>query len=140
VRSVDYLQSRSDILRDGIGYAGTSFGSTYLGVIVVALEPRLRTAVLMDGGLSIAVGLGPEVDGFNFAPRIKVPVLMVNGRYDFTFPVASSQDPLFRLLGSPERDKRHVLLDAAHDTSSDRTGLIREVLQWLDQYLGTVKK
>ena len=140
MRSVDYLQSRSDILRDGIGYAGTSFGSTFLGVIVVALEPRLRTAVLMDGGLANGTAAVPEMDGFNFAPRIKVPVLMVNGRYDFTFPAASSQDPLFRLLGSPERDKRHVLFDAAHDTSLDRTGLIREVLQWLDRYLGTVKK
>jgi eukaryotic-like serine/threonine-protein kinase len=139
-RSVDYLQARTDILKDGIGYAGTSFGSTSLGVIVVALEPRLRTAVLMDGGLSIGVAAGPEVDGFNFAPRIKAPVLMVNGRYDFTYPVASSQEPLFRLLGSPEHDKRHVLFDAAHDTLLDRTGLIREVLKWLDRYLGTVKK
>ena len=140
LRSVDYLQSRSDILKDRIGYAGTSFGSTYLGVIVVALEPRLRTAVLMDGGIPISPGPGPEVDGLNFAPRIKAPVLMINGRYDFTFPVVSSQEPLFRLLGSPEHDKRHVLFDAAHDTLLDRTGLIREVLAWLDRYLGPVKK
>jgi hypothetical protein len=69
LHSVDYLQSRSNILRDGIGYAGTSAGSL-LGVIVAGLEPRLRTAVLMDGGLSIGAGAGPEVDGFNFAPRI----------------------------------------------------------------------
>jgi dienelactone hydrolase len=140
VHSVDYLQTRSDILQDGIVYAGTSFGSTDLGVIAVALDPRLRTAVLMDGGLRVNADAAPEVDGFNFAPRIKVPVLMVNGRYDFTFPVASSQEPLFRFLGSPERDKRHVLLDAAHDSGFDRTGMIREVLQWLDRYLGTVKK
>ena len=100
----------------------------------------LRTAILMDGGLSIGPGAGPEVDRLNFAPRIKAPVLMVNGRYDFTFPVASSQEPLFRLLGSPEQDKRHVLFDAAHDTLLDRTGLIREVLQGLDRYLGAVKK
>lgn len=140
VHSVDYLQARSDILRDRIGYAGTSFGSTYLGVMAVALEPRFRTAVLMDGGLPTGVGLDPELDALNFAPRIRAPVLMVNGRYDFTFPVASSQEPLFRLLGSSEHDKRHVLFDAAHDTSLDRTSLIREVLQWLDRYLGTVNK
>jgi len=140
VHSVDYLHTRPDILKDSIGYAGTSYGSTSLGVIAVALEPRLRTAVLMDGGLPPRAGVAPEVDGFNFAPRIRVPVLMVNGRYDFTFPVASSQEPLFRFLGSPERDKRHVLLDAAHDSGFDRTNLIREVLQWLDRYLGTVNK
>jgi hypothetical protein len=61
VHWVDYLQTRSDILRDGIGYAGTSFGSTSLGVILVALEPRLRTAVQMDGGLPTVMGAGPEV-------------------------------------------------------------------------------
>ena len=94
----------------------------------------------MDGGLSIGPGAVPEVDGFNFASRIKAPVLMVNGRYDFTFPVATSQEPLFRLLGSPGENKRHVLFDAAHDSLLDRTGLIREVLQWLDRYLGAVKK
>jgi hypothetical protein len=68
------VKVRFDILRDGIGYAGTSSGSTYLGVIVVALELRLQTSVLMDGGLSIHTDADPEVDGFNFAPRIKVPV------------------------------------------------------------------
>jgi dienelactone hydrolase len=139
LRSVDYLQTRPGILRDGIGYEGTSAGA-WRGVIIVALEPRFRTAVLLDGGLPTSVAAGPEVDVFNFAPRIKVPTLMVNGRYDFTFPVAASQDPLFRLLGPPEHDKRHVLFDAAHDVSLYRTDLIREVLTWLDRYLGPVKK
>jgi len=56
------------------------------------------------------------------------------------FRWAPRQEPLFSLLGSPAHDKRHVLFDAAHDTTLDRTGLIREVLQWLDRYLGAVKK
>ena len=47
----------------------------------------------------------PEVDGLNFAPRVRVPVLMVNGRYDFGVPFAVNQVPLFRLLGSPDKDK-----------------------------------
>ena len=75
VHSVDYLQTRSDILKDGIGYAGTIYGSTSRGVIAVAREPRLRTAVLMDGGLTTNAGVAPETDGFNFAPRIRVPVV-----------------------------------------------------------------
>jgi hypothetical protein len=44
------------------------------------------------------------------------------------------------LLGSPENDKRHVLFDSAHDIVLLRTDLIREVLIWLDRYLGPVKK
>jgi pimeloyl-ACP methyl ester carboxylesterase len=126
VRSVD-LQSRSDILKEGIGTRGPG------SVRVADCHPNGRRSVDRTGA-------GPEVDRLNFAPRIKAPVLMVNGRYDFTFPVASSQEPLFRLLGSPEQDKRHDLFDAAHDTLLDRTGLIREVLQGLDRYLGAVKK
>ncbi len=139
LRSVEYLQSRPEILGNSIAYAGTSLGSSR-GVITVALEPRFRTAVLLDGGLPLRVGLDPERDPFNFAPRIRVPTLMVNGRYDFTYPVETSQKPLFRLLGAPEHQKRHVLFDSAHDVILFRTDLIREVLTWLDQYLGPVKR
>jgi dipeptidyl aminopeptidase/acylaminoacyl peptidase len=74
----------------------------------------------------------------NFAPRIKKPVLMVNGRYDFTFSVQRSQDPLFRMLGTPEADKRHVVFDTPHDISQRKADLSREVLAWLDKYLGRV--
>jgi cephalosporin-C deacetylase-like acetyl esterase len=33
----------------------------------------------------------PDVDQLNFAPRVKAPVLMLNGRFDFIFPPGSSQ-------------------------------------------------
>jgi formylglycine-generating enzyme required for sulfatase activity len=138
LRSIEYLQTRPDVLADHIAYAGTSQGANR-GIIAVALEPRFRKLILMDGGLYRAT-LPPELDALNFAPRVKVPVLMVNGRYDFTFPVATSQNPLFHLLGAPESDKRHVLFDSAHDIVLFRTDLIREVLSWLDHYLGPVKR
>jgi len=62
---------------------------------------------------------------------------MLNGRYDFGFPVETSQRPLFRLLGAPDRDKRHVIFDSAH--VPPRAAIIREILDWLDRYLGPVK-
>ena len=43
----------------------------------------------------------PEADSMNFASRVKVPVLMINGRYDFEVPLKTCQEPLFRLLGVP---------------------------------------
>jgi pimeloyl-ACP methyl ester carboxylesterase len=82
----------------------------------------------------------PEVDNFNFLPRLRVPVLMLNGRYDYTFPVDGSQKPYFRWLGTPEEDKRHVLYDAAHDVMVNRTEVVKEVLSWLDQYLDPVAR
>ncbi|HEY6061890.1 MAG TPA: hypothetical protein VIV10_14960, partial [Gemmatimonadales bacterium] len=69
-------------------------------------------------------------------PRITIPVLMLNGRYDHFFPVQTSQDPMFRLLGTPPARKRHVLYDGGHFVP--RTILFSEVLEWLDHYLGPV--
>jgi hypothetical protein len=63
---------------------------------------------------------------------------MLNGRYDYTFPLESSQKPFFRWLGTPEKDKRHVVDDSAHDVMVNRTQVVKEVLSWLDQYLGPV--
>jgi pimeloyl-ACP methyl ester carboxylesterase len=77
------------------------------------------------------------VDLLNFAPRVKVPVLMLNGRFDFIFPLASSQEPMFRLLGTPKEQKRRVVYDTGHDVP--RNELIKESLDWLDRYLGPVK-
>ena len=65
---------------------------------------------------------------------------MLNGRYDYTFPLDSSQQPFFRWLGTPDKDKRHVVYDAAHDVMVNRTQVVKEVLSWLDQYLGTIAR
>jgi len=62
---------------------------------------------------------------------------MLNGRDDYVFPLETSQLPLFRLLGAPEKDKRHVVLDGGH--CPPRLPLIKEMLDWLDRYLGPVK-
>jgi hypothetical protein len=43
------------------------------------------------------------------------------------------------LLGTPEKDKRHVVFDAAHDVSLMSAEMNREMLGWLDKYLGKVR-
>ena len=78
----------------------------------------------------------PEIDPFNFAPRVTAPVLMLNGRYDFARPVETSQLPLLRLLATPEEDKRYVPFESGH--VPPRLGAIREMLNWLDERLGPV--
>ena len=50
----------------------------------------------------------------------------------------SAQDPLFKMLGTPAAEKKHVLLDTPHDVTEDREHLRAAVLEWLDQYLGRV--
>ena len=135
-QTVEYLVSRSDIDASKLAYFGASVGAG-VAPVMVSLEQRFRTAVLFEGGLYQRPVGPPETDALNFLPRVRVPVLMLNGRYDYTFPVDSSQKPYFRWLGTPEKDKRHVLYDAAHDVMVNRTEVVKEVLSWLDQYLRT---
>ena len=72
--------------------------------------------------------LPPEIDPLNFAPRMKIPTLLLNGRYDFTFPLKDHQRPLLRLLGAPEKDKKLVLLESAHNVGAAPNAMRREVL------------
>ena len=104
---------------------------------MIALEPRFKAAILEVGGLALYRGETlPEADPFHFAPRVKVPTLMLNGRYDFLAPVETSQLPLFRLLGTPEAQKRHKVFETAHDLGIQRNQVARENLDWLDRHLG----
>jgi dienelactone hydrolase len=134
-RSLDYLETRPDINHNKVAYYGVSYGAR-LSSIMIALEPRFKAAVLVGGGFSPR-GEVPEIRELSFAPRVKIPVLMINGRYDFIFPLETSQKPMFRLLGTPENDKRHLLFDTGH--IPPRNEIIRGTLDWLDKYLGQVR-
>jgi cephalosporin-C deacetylase-like acetyl esterase len=133
-RSIDYLETRTDIALDRIGFFGISGGSD-MGVIALALEARIRAATLAESGLPLG-NRPPEVDQINFAPRARIPVLMLSGRYDFVRPVEAAQLPLFRLLGSQPSKKRHVLFDSGHMGRAQQ--YIKETLDWFDRYLGPV--
>ena len=134
-RSVDYLETRSDLDRPHLAFFGVSLGGR-LGAIALALEQRFAAAVLWSGGFRSNQTL-PEIDEINFAPRVKTPVLMLNGRDDFTFPIETSQVPMFKWLGTPEPDKRHTLYDGGHVFPFAR--IMKDTLDWLDRYLGPVK-
>jgi len=136
-RTIDYLESRSDFDSDKLAYYGFSLGADP-ALPTVALEPRLKAAILLSGGLRTDVR-PPEIEPLNFVPRIKVPVLLLAGRNDFIFPVETSQAPLFKLLGTPAEDKRHVIFEGAGHVPP-RIGVIREILDWLDRYLGPVRR
>jgi len=133
-RSIDYLETRDDVDVSKLAYYGLSWGAML--VQIPAVENRLKVVVLVGGGLSF-VRTYPEVDQLNFAPRVTAPVLMINGRSDFMFPVETTQEPLYRLLGTPEKDKRRALFDSGH--VPPRNEVIKETLGWLDRYLGPVQ-
>jgi dienelactone hydrolase len=134
-RTIDYLATREDIDSSSIGYVGVSMGGSS-ALPLLALEPRFKTAVLLSGGLPYEE-VPPIVEPVNYVQRITLPVLMVNGKYDHRFTTDVAQQPLYDLLGTPAEDKRYVPLESGHG-SLPRTQVVREVLAWLDKYLGPV--
>ncbi|MBM3782980.1 MAG: hypothetical protein FJW30_01405 [Acidobacteria bacterium] len=136
-RAIDYLQTRSDIAADSLAFFGVSVGAS-LAPIPLAVEDRLKAGVLADGGL-YQIPSPPEVDPLHFAPRVTVPVLMLNGNNDYIYPLETSQKALLRLFATPESNKKHLLFDAAHEVVAVRTQVIRELLDWLDQHQGPVR-
>ena len=133
-RAVDYLESRPDVDRSGFGYYSLSLGA-FFGPIPVALEPRIKASVFAAGGLRFDVP--PEIQTANFMPRVKTPVLLINGTNDFAVPPAARRRFL-ELLGTPAEDKKLVELEGGH-VPIDSRRFFREILDWYDTYLGRVK-
>ena len=135
-RSVDYLETRSDIDHKRLAYYGISFGAV-LGSINLAVENRFKVAVFAAGGCDNDKEL-PEADPFNYAPHVKIPVLMINGRYDLddssrhlpgtTLPCARNASARSRAAGSFRLGAHTPLIP-----------WMKETLDWLDHYLGPVK-
>jgi len=133
-RCIDYLETRQDIDSNKLAYYGMSWGGV-LGAIIPAVEERLEASVLLAGGL---FELGrPEANPINYVTRVKTPTLMINGRYDTIFPYETSIKPMFDLLGTPDEHKEIKLYETDHIAS--RNEFIKEILAWLDRYLGPVK-
>ncbi|MEO8561689.1 MAG: protein kinase [bacterium] len=135
-RSIDYASTRADVDTTRFAFAGTSWGGRVAGVLL-ALEPRFRVAVLNVPGLSMEPSR-PEEDPVNFLPRVRIPVLMLTGKYDSIFPLELSQRPFFRLLGTPPAMKKHVIDEGGHFLP--RPMMVHEATAWLDQYLGPVQR
>ena len=133
-RTLDYLETREDFDMSRLAYYGLSWGG-YLGGIIPAVEKRIRANVLYVAGLTFQRAL-PEADTINYISRVTQPTLMLNGEFDFFFPVETAQKPMFDLLGTPPEHKRRITYPGGH--SVPRVEMIKETLAWLDRYLGPV--
>ena len=132
-RCVDYLETRQDIDGKKFAFYGISWGGRF-GAIIPAVEPRLKASVLM--GASMFLTLHPEVSPINYVTRVKIPTLMLNGKFDIRRPEKTIQ-PMYDLLGTPAPDKQLKLYETDH--TPPRNELIKETLAWLDRYLGPVQ-
>jgi dienelactone hydrolase len=134
-RTIDYLATRPDFDAGKIGLYTHSWGGV-IGAYIPAIEDRVRLCVHVLGGFwGQAL---PEADQINYLPRVTVPVLMMNGRYDMTFPFDEEVKPYFDFLGTPENDKVLKVYESDHWVPKNE--MIRETLDWLEKYFGPVNK
>ena len=134
-RSIDYLETRPDIDTGKIAYYGHSWGGI-TGGIIPAVEDRLKLNILVVGGFWGKAF--PEANAINYVPRIKMPVLMLNGKYDVTFPFETTVKPFYEMLGTPEKDKRLCVYETDHNVPKGE--MIKETLNFLDKYFGPPKQ
>ncbi|MBN1509463.1 MAG: protein kinase [Sedimentisphaerales bacterium] len=134
-RTIDYLETRDDIDTDRLAFVGLGWGGQ-MGSLVIAVETRFKTGIFLLAGIC-ACARHPASDPANFAPRVGIPILMINGKEDSVFPYETAQKPLFDLLGTPESQKKRVLFPSGHGIPWEyRKPYYGEIVKWLDQYLG----
>jgi dienelactone hydrolase len=137
-RSIDYIETRDDIDKEKIAYYGVSVGGVW-GPMALAVEGRFKTGILLAGGLpnnARVTAATPEIDPLHHAPRVKVPVLMINGKED---ALTTSQGPMYDFLGTPEVDKQHKVYPDGSLLNSNGDDVREDIVDWLDRYLGPVQ-
>ncbi len=131
-RTIDYLETRRDINNDALAYYGISWGGR-MGPTVLAVEPRLKVGILNQAGIEPNVHY--DISAVHFLPRVTVPVLQFNGRYDADFRYQTHAKPFFDGLGTADADKKWVVEATGHFVPPPI--YIGETLDWLDKYLGS---
>jgi formylglycine-generating enzyme required for sulfatase activity len=132
---LDYLESRPDIDTTRLAYVGQSWGSVSR-LPLAAVDDRFAAVVLIAGG--VREGLQrvlPEASAITFAPYIRPPKLLLNGRQDENQAWLTRALPLWNLMREP---KTLVLVEGAGHIApvEVRAPAINE---WLDETLGPVQ-
>ncbi|NNF14280.1 MAG: SUMF1/EgtB/PvdO family nonheme iron enzyme [Gemmatimonadetes bacterium] len=134
-RTLDYLETRSDIDGRSFAFYGYSWGGLK-GPTALVQEPRLKSAVIYVGALR-ELDQTPEIDPINALPRVQVPLLLLSGEFDTVAPLEHARR-YYELVGTPEPDKAWVIEPGWHFVP--REVLIRETLAWLDRYQGAPER
>lgn len=136
--TIDYLEARKDIDASDVGFVGTSYGA-FKSPIFLAIEQRFSAAIFIAGGTPYWGANHPMADPVNYLPRVTIPALMINGRYDHLFLHENSQKRMFELLGAPADQKRLSVYDEGH-FDFPRNQVALEVSDWFDKYMSPAAK
>jgi hypothetical protein len=134
-RGLDYLETRDDIDMSRAAFAGLSSGASQ-GLVLPAVESRYRGVFLIAGGLrSDNTNNQPSANPINFAPHIRAPKYVLNGRFDEAFPIKSGVEPMMKLFTAP---KQLELFDGPHAPPMEI--LVPAMNKFFDQTLGPVRR
>lgn len=103
IRSVSFLESRSEVDKNRIGIMGISWGG-YHASAVVGIDKRLSAAMIVYGcgglyensvwkreGETFSDAYKHQLDPANFLPNATLPILWLNNNTDHFFPLDSHQ-------------------------------------------------
>ncbi|HRH44386.1 MAG TPA: SUMF1/EgtB/PvdO family nonheme iron enzyme, partial [Pyrinomonadaceae bacterium] len=133
-RGIDYLETRKDLDLSKLGFLGLSWGGDS-GLILTAIENRYISAAYVGIGVRYAWSKWiDEANIVNFAPHIKIPKLLLKGRYDEAHPLKPQAEPIFKLLREP---KRIVIVESGHVPPPEV--FAPAINNWFDETLGKVR-
>ena len=101
-KTLDYIETREDFDMASLSYYGVSWGG-YMANILLAIDDRVTSAVLNVAGLCFQAA-DPSVEAYIYTPRVKCPVLMLNGKYDVFSRLRPRRIPCL-FLGTPMTKK-----------------------------------
>lgn len=131
-RGIDYLISRPDIDPGRIAIFGGSLGG-WIGSILAAVDPRIKTAILGVPATEMATAQTPAgriINSSNFFPRYKdLSLLMVLAEHDVPSRNARAE-AFFDLV---QVKKKMVRYDASHFLDPQQYN--KEILEWLKENL-----
>ena len=136
-RGLDYLATRADVDMRRLAFVATSWGAGSR-LPLAAVDDRFRAMVFIGGGIDERMSLAalPEASSINFAPYIRPPKLLLNGRDDEEDPWLTRALPLWSLLREP---KQLVLVPGAgHIVPLEIR--VPAINRFLDQTLGPVRR
>jgi eukaryotic-like serine/threonine-protein kinase len=134
-RGLDYLETRDDLDSKKIAFFGPSSGAS-VGLILAAVDRRYASVYFAASGIRNSdTRWIAEADVINFAPHIRGPILLLQGRHDEVLAWKTEAEPLYKLFREP---KRLILHDGSHAPTFELFATTTH--QWLDETLGPVRK
>lgn len=131
-RALDYLAGRGDLDFGRVGALGHSMGGV-MTFALAALEPRLKAGVacVTPARRGETWTAASAFSPYTFAPRIRVPLLMLMGRSDSHYDGPDAR-ALFALLAST--DKALEFYDSGHRLPPE---YVPRAVGWLKQRLAS---